>query len=190
MSLVPFDPLVELYGLWTTQLAERHLPVEGAPPARYECVDGCLTMSPRGNSAASYAAGELGALLRTPARAAGHLAYSSVSVSLDVQRWIEPDLAVLRQPVRQIRWVPADLVLMPVELDGRSGRIDRAALCAAAGVPYFMRVEITDHESHVELLRLNDGGEYVVQAKALDGQEFTTELPFPLSFDPAVLLEP
>lgn len=38
-------------------------------------------------------------------------------------------------------------------------------------------------------LRLDDGRQYVVQAKALDGQEFRTELPFPLSFDPAVLLE-
>ncbi|ALG14307.1 hypothetical protein [Kibdelosporangium phytohabitans] len=29
-----FDPLVDLYGVWTTDLAERYLPIEGAPPAK------------------------------------------------------------------------------------------------------------------------------------------------------------
>jgi hypothetical protein len=189
-----FDPLVELHGLWTTQLAERYLPIEGLPPARYECLDGNLIMSPREGSGNSFAAMELGALLRVPARQAGHVAYSSVNMRFSSQRWIEPDPTVLRQPVRQVTWVPAELVLMPVEFVSRSSarndRIDKPALCAAAGVPYFMRVEISDHESHVELLRLADGGDYVVHAKALAGQEFRTELPFPLGFDPAVLLEP
>lgn len=189
-----FDPLVELHGLWTTELAERYLPIEGAPPAKYECLDGNLIMSPREGSANSYATIELGALLRGPARRAGHVAYSSVNMRFDNQRWIEPDLTVLRKPVKNVTWVPAELVLMPIEFVSRSSvrndRIDKPALCAAAGVPYFLRVEVSLHEAHLELLRLDDGGEYVVQAKALAGQEFRTELPFPLSFDPAALLEP
>lgn len=37
-----FDPLVDLDGLWTTDLADRYLPIEGAPPAKYECADGKL----------------------------------------------------------------------------------------------------------------------------------------------------
>lgn len=181
-----FDPLVELYGLWTTELAERYLPIDGAPPAKYECVDGRLIMSPRGGSANSHATGELYALLREPARTAAHVAYSRINMVFDPQRWIEPDLAVLRHSAKNVTWVPAEQVLMSVEFDSRW---DRRALCAAAGVPYFLRVEITDHEAHLELLRLDDSGRYVVQAKALAGQEFRTELPYPLSFDPAVLLE-
>jgi hypothetical protein len=67
-------------------------------------------------------------------------------------------------------------------------RIDKPAICADAGIPYFMRVEIDDHEARVELFKL-DTGKYTVHAKALTGQQFETELPFPISFDPAVLLE-
>jgi hypothetical protein len=162
-----FDPLVELHGLWTTQLAERYLPIEGLPPAKYECLDGNLIMSPREGSANSWATTRLTVLMDSPVPAAGFYLYSSLDMRFDSQRWIEPDLTVLRQPVKHVTWVPAE----------------------AAGVPYFLRVEITDHEAHLELLRLDDSGRYVVQAKALAGQEFRTELPYPLSFDPAVLLE-
>lgn len=41
-----FDPLVELYGLWTPELADRYLPIPGMPPAKYECLDGKLIVSP------------------------------------------------------------------------------------------------------------------------------------------------
>jgi hypothetical protein len=78
---------------------------------------------------------------------------------------------------------------MPIEVGVASVKIDRRALCADAGIPYFMRVEIVDDEVHVELSRLVDG-KYVVHAKALAGQRFETEVPFPISFDPVVLLEP
>lgn len=189
-----FDPLIELHGLWTTELAERYLPIEGAPPAKYECLDGNLIMSPGEGSANSYAALELGALLREPARKAGFVAYSSVNMRFSDQRWIEPDLTVLRKPVKNVTWVPAKLVLMPIEFVSKSSvrndRINKPLLCESAGVPYFLRVEITDHEAHLELLRLDDSSRYVVHAKALAGQEFRTEQPFPMSFDPAVLLEP
>jgi Uma2 family endonuclease len=188
-----FDPLVELQGLWTTAVAERYLPIEGLPPVKYECLDGNLIMSPREGSANSWATSRLTVVLDAPALNAGFFPYSSVNMRFEAQRWIEPDLAVLRQQVKQVTWVPAELVLMPIEFVSRSSvrndRIDKPALCAAAGVPFFLTVEITSHEAHVELLRLDDSGKYVVQAKALAGQEFRTELPFPLSFDPAVLLE-
>jgi Uma2 family endonuclease len=188
-----FDPLIELHGLWTTQLAERYLPIEGAPPAKYECLDGNLIMSPREGSANSWATTRLTVLMDNSVLAAGFYLYSSLNMRFDSQRWIEPDLTVLRQPVKHVTWVQAELVLMPIEFVSpssvRKDRIDKPALCAAAGVPYFLRVEITDHEAHLELLRLDDSGRYVVQAKALAGQELRTDLPFPLSFDPAVLLE-
>jgi len=188
-----FDPLVELRGLWTTELAEHYLPVEGLPPAKYECLDGNLIMSPREGSGNSWAASRLNVLMDEPVLKAGFFPYLSINMLFNNQRWIEPDLTVLRQPAMQSTWVPAELVLMPIEFVSRSSvrrdRIDKPALCAAAGVPYFMNIEISRQEAHVELLRLDDSGEYVIQAKALAGQEFRTDLPFPLSFDPAVLLE-
>jgi Uma2 family endonuclease len=188
-----FDPLVELRGLWTTELAERYLPIEGLPPAKYECLDGNLIMSPREGSGNSWAASRLTVLMDQPVLKAGFFPYLSLNVLFGNQRWIEPDLTILRQPVMQTTWVPAEPVLMPIEFVSRSSvrrdRIDKPALCAAAGIPYFMRIEISRREAHVELLRLDDSGEYVFQAKALAGQEFRTDLPFPLSFDPEVLLE-
>ena len=184
-----FDPLVELAGLWTTELAERHLPIDGMPPATYDCLNGNLIMSPRGGSGNAYAAGELYSLLRTQAETE-LVAYGRLNVRLDVQSWIETDLNILRRPVRQCTWVPIELVLMSIEFVSRWSRLDKPVFCAAAGVPYFLRVEISHAEVHVELLRLDDSGEYVVHAKALAGQEFRTDLPFPLSFDPAELLEP
>jgi Uma2 family endonuclease len=153
-------------------------------------LDGNLIMSHSGNS---YAFLDLGSMLRSAAREAGYRAYGSLNVLFHRQRWIQPDLTILRQPLKRENWVPIELVLMPIEFvspsSGHQDRIDKPALCAAAGVPYYMWVEITDHEAHVDLLRLDDSGEYVVQAKALAGQEFRTDLPFPLSFDPEVLLE-
>lgn len=189
-----FDPLVELRGLWTTELAERYLPIEGLPPAKYECLDGNLILSPRESVGNGYAALALGTLLQTAARKVGALAYATVNIRFESQRWIEPDLVVLRQPIEDGLWVPVEMMLMPVEFVSpssvRRDRIDKPALCAAAGVPYFLRVEISRREAHMELLRLDDSGQYVVHAKALAGQEFSTDLPFPLSFDPAELLVP
>jgi Uma2 family endonuclease len=189
----PFDPLVDLHGLWTTELAERYLPIEGAPPAKYECLDGNLIMSPREGSPNSWATVRLIVLMDSPAREAGYFPYSSVNMLFNDRRWIEPDLTVLHQQVKNVIWVPAERVLMPIEFVSRSSvrrdRIDKPALCAEAGVPYFLRVEVNEHDAHLELLRLVDGGEYTLHAKASAGEEFSTELPFSLSFDPAELLE-
>jgi hypothetical protein len=79
----PFDPLIDLDGMWTPELAERYLPIEGAPPARYEATDGKLIMSPREGSANSWAAIRLAIHLRLPARAAGHAMYSALSVQFE-----------------------------------------------------------------------------------------------------------
>ncbi len=187
-----FDPLVEFAGVWTTELASRYLPIPGAPPSKYECVDGHLIMSPRENSANSYAAGELHALFRAPAREVGYRAYPPVNMEFDPRNWIEPDLAVLREPVKRLTFVPIRLLLMPVELVSPSSRlkdyIDKPARCAQVGVPYFMQVEIEYDDVVINLLKL-EGGQYVLLERGEAGRKFETELPFPMSFDPAVLLE-
>ncbi len=70
-------------------------------------------------------------------------------------------------------------------------RIDKPAMCAEAGIEYFMRVEVSYTKNHAEvvLLRLGQQGTYEVHAKALAGSTFETQTPFPLSFDPTELLE-
>ncbi|MBP2321901.1 Uma2 family endonuclease [Kibdelosporangium banguiense] len=189
-----FDPLVEFYGMWTTELAEHYLPIPFARMVgKYECQDGYLIMSPREGSRNSYAALELGHILRGPARAAGHLAYLALNVEFHSNSWIEPDLVVLKQPVDGLTWIPAEKVLIPIEFvsasSRRRDRIDKPGMCAEAGIPYFMRVEVDKRNVQVTLCELDRGG-YVVHAEAVAGQLFETELPFPISFDPGVLLEP
>jgi Uma2 family endonuclease len=189
----PFDPLIDLDGLWTVELARRYLPIDGMPPVRYEAEEGRLIMSPRENSANSWAAGQLLLQLSTGARAAGYAVYNALSLRTDPKGWIEPDLVVLKAPVREQTWFEHDQVLCPVEIVSRSSRrrdrIDKPATCARLGIPYFMRVEILRGESVVEMLRLDDD-RYVAHAKALSGQTFEITEPFAASFDPKVLLEP
>ncbi|MBP2352721.1 Uma2 family endonuclease [Kribbella aluminosa] len=188
-----FDPLIDLDGLWTVELAQRYLPIEGMPPARYEAVEGRLRTSPREGSANSWAAGELYALLRSPARAAGHAMYTALNVRTGLSGWIEPDLVLLREPVRQQTWIESAQVLCPIEIISPSSfhrdRIDKPAICAAMGIPYYMHVEIRPNDVLIELLRL-DGGHWTLQAQARSGQVFQSEEPFAFSFDPAELLEP
>ncbi len=53
-----------------------------------------------------------------------------------------------------------------------------------------MRVEVSYARQHAEVVLLQlDESSYRVHAKALAGSRFETEVPFPLSFDPAELLE-
>lgn len=84
-------------------------------------------------------------------------------------------------------------MLCPVEIISPSSRhrdrIDKPAACARLGVPYFLHIGIRADEALVVLLRL-DGDRYVTHAKALSGQKFEIIEPFPVSFDPAELLEP
>ncbi|MDQ3578205.1 MAG: Uma2 family endonuclease [Actinomycetota bacterium] len=188
-----FDPLADFHGLWTTELAETYLPIPAAAPGTsFECVDGYLIMSPSEGSRNSWAMLELGSLLRGQARAAGHRVYGTLNVAFDRQTWIEPDLTVLRGPIKNEVWVRVEKVLVVGEFVSPSSklrdRIDKPKMCAAAGVPFYLRVEVDDFDVHVELLQLHNGA-YVSHAKALGGMTFETDDPFPMSFDPAVLLE-
>ncbi|MGX9295431.1 Uma2 family endonuclease [Tsukamurella paurometabola] len=188
-----FDPLVEFAGGWTTELAEEYLPIDRLPPVAYECLGGRLVMGPVEGSANSWGELELASVMRLPARKAGYVVYNPLNVLFDSQTWIIPDLVVLREPARQATWVDAAQVVMPVEFvslsSRRRDRIDKPALCAAAGVPFFLRVEIDGAYVAVELSELVDGA-YVSRQRAVGGQLFRADIPFAMSFDPLELLEP
>ena len=194
-----FDPLRDFAGMWNTHLAERYLPLPGAPFSKYECADGRLVLSPAEASSNAYGAAGLIVLMSGPARAAGFFVYGSVNLAIAPDTWIQPDLTVLHrvpQSEGTRTWVPADHCTMPVEFVSRSSRrrdrIDKPRLCATAGVPYFMRVEIEPRLRHVAvaLLRLGPALDHVEAVHAVAGQRFTMAEPFELSFDPAELLEP
>jgi Uma2 family endonuclease len=189
-----FDPLIDFDGLWTPALAERYLPIDGAPPARYEAVEGKLIMSPREGSANSWATKRLLIMMDGPVSAVGHALYSALNVQLRLNTWIEPDLVVLVEPVKRLTWVPANKVLMPIEFvspsSRRRDRIDKPRLAAEVGIPYYLRVEIDQRDSAEMHLFELAGGEYRPIASALAGERFAIDLPFVVDLDPADLLEP
>lgn len=192
----PFDPLVDFDGMWTTELADRYLPLRELPNARYECIDGRLVMTPAETGTNSYAEGELLHLLKPAAKEAGYYVFGQVNLTFSPDRWIQPDLTVLHalpETDQDDRWIPVRLCTMAVEFVSPASRrqdfVDKPRRCAEAGVPYFMRVQVVRQIRHVgvEFLTLRDGG-YVSTAQAVSGQRLKLDAPFTIDFDPVELL--
>ncbi|WBB78770.1 Uma2 family endonuclease [Micromonospora sp. WMMD882] len=191
-----FDPLVDFAGSWTTQLADRYLPLPELPPVRYECVDGRLVMTPAEVGSNSFGEMRLARLLGPAAEAAGFYVYGQVNLTFGPQRWIQPDVTILHTlPAtdEEDRWVPARLCALAVEFVSPGSRrqdfVDKPRRCAEGGVPYFMRVTIVRRlrSAAVELFAL-DGGGHVPVAKVVNGERLRVDAPFPIDLDPADLL--
>lgn len=189
----PYDPLVALEGSWTTDLAERHLPIPNAPPARYECWDGKLIMTPRLGTDPLFATWMLGRLLEAASTTAGHRLHRATDLRHAPRTLlIEPILVVSTLAPDGCRWIPAEDVLLvgeSVPPSHTSGVPDTLELCTTARIPYYLRLEAsyTSERIDIDLFRLADGT-YVRCASARDGEIFETETPFPLSFTPDELL--
>jgi hypothetical protein len=192
-----FDPLVDLDGMWTTQLADRYLPLPELPTARYECIDGRLVMTPAEVGTNSFGEAKLIRILGSAAETAGYYMYGQVNLTFGPQRWIQPDVTILHtlpETDEEDRWIPVALCTMAVEFVSPGSRrqdfVDKPRRCAEGGVPYFMRVEIVRRLGHaaVELFSLAEGGGYVTDAQAVSGQRLRADAPFPIDFDPAQLL--
>ncbi|MEV4414955.1 Uma2 family endonuclease [Catellatospora sp. NPDC049609] len=189
----PFDPLIDLDGMWTVEVAERYLPIPGLPLVKYECWDGKLFMAPYEAARNSYGAIELAAALRQGAREAGHYIYGTVNLTMGaLDRWIQPDLTVLDSP-QSGTWAAAEHCVMPVEFisptSRRRDQINKPAACAQVGIEWFMTVELDAARdlAVVELRRLVDG-QYQLVTRAMSGQRFQMAEPFAADFDPADLL--
>jgi hypothetical protein len=191
MAAPAFDPVIDFDGQWNTTLADRYLPLPGLEKARYECVDGRLFVTPTEAFSNTYGEGELLALLRPAAKAAGFYLAPTANLAFHPGKWLQPDLAVLHtlpETPEDDRWVPIRYCALAVEF-GTLARFDKPALYAAGGVPYFMRVEIARPVRHVAVVlhKLVDG-RYEQIAAALTGQSFEADEPFPIRFAPEDLL--
>jgi Uma2 family endonuclease len=196
MAAPAFDPLIDFDGLWTTKLAERFLPDPRMPAVRYECVNGRLVVSPTEGYGNSWGEAKLLRLIGDSGEAAGFHVCGPVNLTFNPGTWIQPDVTVLHTPPRtdaEDTWVPVSLCAMVVEFVSPGSRrqdlMDKPALCARAGVPYFMRVEIVRRMEHasVELHKLVDGA-YTTLARAVAGQVLEAAEPFPIRFDPRQLI--
>jgi len=86
---------------------------------------------------------------------------------------------------------PAESVALASEIVSRSSRADdrfrKPAQYAEAGIGVYLRVELDP--LHVVAYEIGEDGLYVEVARAEPGQQLRLARPFPVSFDPAVLLK-
>lgn len=195
----PVDPLFDFDGRWTTDLADQYLPDPRFPEAMYECVDGRLIVSPAEASSNVLGAARLLRLIGPPTDAAGLYALGgTINLTFSKDSWINPDLTVLHTlPAtdEEDTWVPAGYALLPIEFLSPGSRnrsrdmIDKPGMCARAGIPYFMRVQIVRRlqSVQIELLELANGA-YEPVALAAGDQLFETGEPFQMRFKPRELL--
>jgi hypothetical protein len=188
-----FDPVIELDGVWTVRLAEKYLPIAGAPQVKFECVNGYLSMSQPEPVFVGYAVSRLWRIALPVALKAHVRAYPRVSLLVDPNTWIEPDFAVLPDQVKDV-WGSVSKAVMVGEFSSpaspRDNGVDRAKICAVAGVPYYLVGQIDPERESVSLRldRLVDG-EYRTIVEAEAGEQFSITEPLRLAFDPVELLD-
>ncbi len=172
---------------WTIADLER-LPENGL---RYELVDGVLTVMAPAQARHNHAQRRLANLLEEAAPAALHIV-ENIGIALANDQCPVPDVAVLRHvsPDDARGVFPAALAELVVEVVSPStratDRFRKPAQYALAGIPVYLRVELDP--PHVVAYEIGADGLYVETARAEPGQELRLARPFPVAFDPAVLL--
>lgn len=156
-----------------------------------EIVEGNLLVSPSPTKKHQYAILALIGLLEDSAPAGVEVSFDlDVDLGRDVFR---PDVLVLSADAagKDRPFAAAD-VLLAVEVTSPSSRsmdrIIKPAALAEAGVPNYWRADI-DADPYVEMFEL-DGSVYRLTHMLRAGTSTYVNAPFPVEFDPAVLLRP
>jgi Uma2 family endonuclease len=156
---------------------------------RYELIDGVVHVSPSPTDEHQEAAGVLWMRLRSMAPP-GFRATQGVGVITAPDGFLIPDVLVVRgDQVRKRGNFPAAEVVLAVEVVSPSTRsIDRwhkPKLYAAAGIPFFWRVELDP--LHAVAYQLAGDGDYAEVTRAEAGNLLRLSEPFGVEFDPADL---
>ncbi|MEU0570506.1 Uma2 family endonuclease [Nonomuraea sp. NPDC005983] len=165
---------------------------------RIELIDGSFVVSPAASGLHALCAGGLRTVLAGAARATGAdlVVVEAANVVVGADGLI-PDIVVLPRDLVMAGTVsfPASEVAAVAEIvspgvgNRRRDYEVKPAKYAAAGIPVFVRVELEGADiPHVEVLHLGEGG-YEPAAQAKAGEVLVLAEPFPVSFDPAELLE-
>ncbi|MFC0006132.1 Uma2 family endonuclease [Micromonospora siamensis] len=174
---------------WTAQLALDLLPETNGP--KVEVLSGSVIVTPHAGIDHQSVERELPYLLHRAARRAGLWVYPEINVVSGKELFI-PDISVLRssgggRPAVDI----ADAVLLAEIVSPGNRRkdvIDRPREYAAAGVPFFLRVDLRNRIPALALYELVEG-EYQPVSAAAAGTTFVMHQPFAFSVDPADLLD-
>lgn len=174
---------------WTAQLALELLPETNGP--KVEVLSGSLIVTPHAGIDHQSVERELPYLLHRAARQAGLWVYPEINLVSGKDLFI-PDIAVLRSSGGGRSAVDINQAVLLGEIVSPGNRrkdvIDRPREYAAAGVPFFLRVDLRNRVPSIALFELAEG-EYRPVAAAAAGSTFVMTLPFAFSVDPADLLD-
>ncbi|MEV8510111.1 Uma2 family endonuclease [Actinoplanes sp. NPDC051475] len=193
MALPDREPSFENLGTldqpWTAQLALDLLPESNGP--KVEVFRGSVIVTPHAGFDHQAAERQLAFLLHQAARKAGMWAYPEVNIVSGDDLFI-PDFVVLRKSGGGKTVMPISEAALIGEIVSRGNRrkdiIDRPREYAAAGVPFFLRVDFRNRIPSLILHELVDG-EYLPVVAAAAGATFEMREPFRFSVDPADLLD-
>ncbi|SCE64528.1 Uma2 family endonuclease [Micromonospora mirobrigensis] len=174
---------------WTAQLALDLLPETNGP--KVEVLSGSVIVTPHAGFDHQNAELDLAYLLKQAARRAKLWLYHEVNIVSGDDLFI-PDIAVLRSSGggRAAMDIAEAVLLGEIVSPGnrRKDVIDRPRQYAAAGVPFFLRVDLRNRVPAMALYELLEG-EYQPVSAAAAGTTFVMHQPFAFSVDPADLLD-
>ncbi|MFD6564883.1 Uma2 family endonuclease [Micromonospora profundi] len=173
---------------WTAQLALDLLPETNGP--KVEVLSGSVIVTPHAGYDHQDAELDLAYHLKQAARRAKLWLYLETNVVSGEDLFI-PDIVILNVPGggRTTMDIRHAVLLGEIVSPGnrRKDIIDRPREYAAAGVPFFLRVDLRNRVPTLALYELTEG-EYRPVAAAAAGTRFVMREPFEFSIDPADLL--
>lgn len=178
-------------GPWTEEdylgLRERH------QWPRAELLDGQLLVSPASSNDHDNVAWVLCLKLRTAAPKGELAAFMTSNLRISSKRYFIPDLLVTSRTDRGTVFNDAADVVLAAEVVSptthKQDCVVKPKAYAAAGIPWYVRIELEDSYAPEVIAYRNDGGTYVEHARAQAGQQFHLDEPIQISFDPAELLD-
>jgi Uma2 family endonuclease len=160
----------------------------GETSDRVELLDGGLVVTPSPNKDHQTISRRLANLLEPPADAVGLEVYEAINLRLRPGRIPIPDL-VMTRPGDDDLVVDAHLVVLVVEITSPSNammdRFLKLQSYAEARIPWYLLIE--PDPVTLKLFRL-DGAEYVLDAKATEGETLMLTEPIRVEIDPAALV--
>ena len=155
-------------------------------PAKVELVDGALVVNPLSNAVHQRLLRQLGLVIENACPNGDWEVFDGLNVRLWPGHVRNPDVVVARSGATALSVPAADMLLL-VEVTSpgnfRQDRIAKHGDYAAAGIPFYLRIDLENGPEAVEgtLFALADG-RYRVAAQSVDGT-LRSPLPWPFEAD-------